>query len=77
VRRGYAAPYIGILILGFALGSAYGLNKRAEPKPSAKPETLKSLDGAAEPRLTSGGEAVETYRNDSSYRASFISLSKT
>jgi hypothetical protein len=35
-----------------------GLVKRAEPEPGAQPEWEAARYGEAEPRLTSGGEAV-------------------
>ena len=44
--------------MGYAHGSGLALKlNRAEPEPRAQPVTDSKLNGGAEPRLTSGGEA--------------------
>ena len=63
VRRGYAAPFNFELKLGCALGSglAHPFGLRPNQRLSLKP--FKSFDGAAEPRLTSVGEAAAKLSN--------------
>ena len=58
VRRGSAPPFNSRLRMGCAPGSGFA-PKFNGPKaePGAQPKTSVNVDGEAEPRLTSGGEA--------------------
>ena len=58
VRRGSASP--PVLLTDLGLRPWFGLCPtlvRAEPEPGAQPNENYSIDGEAEPRLTSGGGA--------------------
>ena len=64
VRRGSAPPSSLDFRIGYALGSGFApkfYGPKAEPW--AQPKTLENLDGGAEPRLTSGDEAVTDESN--------------
>jgi len=64
MRRGYAAPFKLDLGVGCALGSGFAplfIGQRLNQGRS--PNRKRTFDGAAEPRLTSGGEAATTILN--------------
>jgi len=59
VRRGYASPFIFRLPMGCAPGSGFAqIDMGQRPNQGLSPKAFENLDGGAEPRLTSGGEAA-------------------
>src|SRR5690349_19992704 len=65
VRRGSAPPVAFQNILGtLPLLRSVALLCGAEPGSRAQPTFINLLSGGAEPRLTSGGEAVAAYFNN-------------
>jgi hypothetical protein len=61
VRRGFAPPSSRPILQGLALGSAFGQKTcagKAQPEGTARYQIL-IRTGEAEPRLTSGGTAVD------------------